>query len=249
MTNIHLSGNFDIICQHAHILFKGNAEKWFWRYHRQTGNSFSWADLCRSLRKQFKDTTSDYDLREEMRSRKQKQNESFETFLETLMEMGDRVEIPLDERDFIEILIHNLKTDLRFELLHVNIPTISILRSEVRKHEKFYEELKQWPQRTNFISRKQISEVEVEVEARVDADNEVDALNTMDAKLQCWNCDTIGHRYRECLAPRRVFCYGCGARDRYKLKCTNCASKKEPLNTRRDVRHSMGPHPHRNHRN
>lgn len=240
LTNIHLAGDFDIICQHAHILFEGKAEKWYWRYHRQTGNSFTWGDLCRNLRRQFKDTTSEYDLKEDMRRRKQRQNESFEDFLEILMGMSDRLETPLTEKEFIEMLIHNLKTELRYELLHVNIPNISVLRSEVRKHEKFYDDLKQWPQRSNFINRRQIAEIGADEEC----EDEVDVLNSMGEKLRCWNCDATGHRYHDCLAPRRIFCYGCGALDTYKPDCAKCGSKKGSLNSKRDVRLTMGPHPH-----
>lgn len=180
-----------------------------------------------------------------MRRRKQGHNEHFEDLLETLTGMSDRLETPLNEKEFIEILIHNLKTDLRYELLHVDIPNISVLRSQVRKHEKFQEELKQWPQRGNFRNRGQVAEIEADEEV----EEEVDALNSMGDKLKCWNCDGTGHRYQDCKAPRRVFCYGCGALDTYRPDCVRCTSKKRQLNPKRDVIQAMGPHPYQVHRN
>lgn len=72
----------------------------------------------------------------------------------------------------------------------MTIPTISVLRSEVKKHEKFYEELKQWPQRTHFINRRQVFEIETGEELT----NEVDVLKWNDSNFKCWNCDAMDLR-------------------------------------------------------
>lgn len=75
---------------------------------------------------------------------------------------------------------------------------------------------------------------------------EIDGLDMN--KLKCWNCDLFGHRYQECLAPRRVFCYGCGRLDTYKPNCQHCMEKNRNLNFKKDVGLKMGPHPLENRR-
>lgn len=40
--------------------------------------------------------------------------------------------------------------------------------------------------------------------------------------LICWNCRKEGHRYHDCAAKRKVFCFGCGAPNTYKPSCEKC---------------------------
>jgi hypothetical protein len=42
-------------------------------------------------------------------------------------------------------------------------------------------------------------------------------------KSVCWNCDGEGHMQKYCLAPRRVFCYGCGHKNVYINECPTCS--------------------------
>lgn len=52
--------------------------------------------------------------------------------------------------------------------------------------------------------------------------------------IKCWNCEKDGHTYFDCMEHRRIFCYGCGAKDIYKPNCTKCA-KKTSGNGQKDV--------------
>ncbi|XP_065361991.1 uncharacterized protein LOC135955566 [Calliphora vicina] len=220
LTSIHLNGNFNLLCEHVHSLFEGKALKWFWRYHRQADSTLVWFDICDALRRQFKDTTTDYDIKDDMRRRKQKINENFDTFLESMMYLSDRLRIPIGETELVEIIIRNLKADLRHELLHLNISDLSTLRKEARKHEKFFEDLVSSSSHRPKYSRPQISEIvrEIPIESQELLGEEIskgiNEINEIGAYIsKCWNCDGVGHRYHDCVAPRRIFCYGCGAID------------------------------------
>lgn len=74
-----LQGNFELLCGNASSLFDGKANDWFWRYHRSV-KTIHWAELCRALREQYQDSRTDIDIRELIRERKQKSNESFDCF-------------------------------------------------------------------------------------------------------------------------------------------------------------------------
>ncbi|KAL7725295.1 hypothetical protein ACLKA6_001135 [Drosophila palustris] len=67
------------------------------------------------------------------------------------------------------------------------------------------------------------SQPELVIEPEIDTDDVDGDLAAL--ALSCWNCGTNGHRYQDCEAERRVFCYGCGKADTYKPSCRKCSSK------------------------
>lgn len=134
LTSIHLNSDFELLAKHAPSLFEGKAEKWFWRYVRQADN-IAWFDICEALRHQFNDTTPDFDIKDGMRRRKQTPTESFDDFLDAVLHIGDKLRVPIDEAELVEIVLRKLRTDLRYELLHLNISDINTLRKEIRKHD------------------------------------------------------------------------------------------------------------------
>lgn len=244
LTSVHLKGNFEVLCEHAHSLFEGKAKKWFWRYIRQTDN-LVWFDLCDALRVQYKDTTTDYDIKDDMRRRRQKPTETFDEYLDSMMSSSDKLRVPISEQELVEIVIRNLKAELRHELLHLEITNIHALRREVRKHEKFFYDIRTNSSRGTNFNRRQISElVQDDPVDFVDEPSTlgIEEVNALDSTLQkCWNCDVVGHRYQDCLAPRRIFCYGCGAIDTYRPSCPKCSSRSGNLVS--DVRRRIGGHP------
>ena len=50
--------------------------------------------------------------------------------------------------------------------------------------------------------------------------------------LICWNCDKPGHRFDDCVGPRKIFCFGCGAKEIFKPMCPKCNPSG---NRKRDV--------------
>jgi hypothetical protein len=47
--------------------------------------------------------------------------------------------------------------------------------------------------------------------------------NSSSGSQLCWNCDGLNHNQRDCMAPRRVFCFQCGRRDVYVNTCPTCS--------------------------
>lgn len=219
LTNQTLNGNFEILCDHISTLFDAKANDWFWRYHRSVP-SIKWPDLCSALRKQYKDSRTDIDLREMIRDRKQKCNENFDAFYESVIDISDRLVEPLSENILVEILRRNLLPEIQHEILNLKIYSVSELRDICRRREFFLQDI---GRRQNLIKsvpfvKRQIHELDEEP-----APPEEDEISAI--ALACWNCRQPGHRYQDCLEDRQVFCYGCGMANVYKPKCTNCSSK------------------------
>ncbi|KAI8129006.1 Protein brown [Lucilia cuprina] len=107
--------------------------------------------------------------------RRQKHNENFDEYLDSILAMTDRLKTPISDRDLCETLIRNLKTEVRHELLHLEISSVSQLRKETRK-----------------TDRGRVSEIDGE-----DKDLDITDTGTDDIcalqQIKCWNCDKDGH--------------------------------------------------------
>lgn len=224
LTNQTLNGNFEILCRNASTLFEDKAGKWFWRFHKNFPN-FQWVELCRELRRQYGDSRTDVDFREMIRDRKQKPNELFDDFYESVIDLVDRLDQPLPDRTLVEILRRNLQPEIQHEILNLTIASVSQLREICRRREFFMHDVRR---KHGFSAMKQntftkrVSEVNVEEEETLEL-LECEDEEVLEVTLICWNCRQPGHRHDDCLADRTIFCYGCGKPQTYKPHCPKCS--------------------------
>lgn len=235
LTHDNFNGDFTLICKNLNILLSGKAKNWYWRYRKQV-STVDWNSFCTALRSQYRDYKTCFDIREELRNRKQKPTENFDTFYEAISSIVDRLSSPIQESELVEIITRNLLPGIRQDLLYLQIESISHLRKLVQKRENF---LNDEHVRRNLLSRnqnipplkRQITEIENQGGSSETNDNsfvdaEVDAIKTYSPNIQCWNCGDLGHHWEDCLKDRKIFCYGCGAKEVYKPNCSTCLAKK-----------------------
>jgi len=223
LTRQTLEGNFTILCSNASMLFEGKARDFYWRFHK-TSPVLRWDLLCQAFRKQFRDTRTDVDIREAIRDRKQKEKENFDSFHDAIMQMMDGLEVPLEEFTVVDILKRNLRPEIRHELLNVTIHSVDRLREICRRRESFLDEVRKNQGYQKVVPfRRQVAELveEEDLDGRVmfsdDDEFEVGAL-----ALICWNCHKEGHRHQDCREKKRIFCWGCGAKNILKTHCARC---------------------------
>ncbi|KAI8118623.1 hypothetical protein CVS40_9745 [Lucilia cuprina] len=238
LTIDNFQGDFNIICKNLHILLTGKAREWFWRYHKQV-DVINWNDFNEAIRFQYKDFKSSFDIREEIRNRKQKTGESFDMFYESLSTIMDRLPTPLSEMELIEIITRNLRPEIRHELLYIPIHSIPHLRKLVQMRESFLNDeyvRRNFSARTanQFPPRRHIAEIDFAHEQPMPLDvndkPSIDAVQRDETTPRCWNCDQFGHYYQDCLEERTIFCYGCGAKSTYRPQCSKCIAKKASKN-------------------
>lgn len=234
MTKEHLNGNFDIVCGNLPVLLADKALHWYWRYHKKVA-PIRWGDFCIALKYEYKDMRSNYDLREEIRNRKMRPGESFEIFYDSICSILDRLETPMVEAEIVEILVRNLRPDIRHELLYVPVYSIAHLRKLVQMRENLFSDdiYRRHMLGKNSSSsqplRRNIAEVvgenkDVEIEDPMD---QIDEINqNSHARFTCFNCEEPGHHWEDCLQERKIFCYGCGMKNVYKPQCTKCGGEK-----------------------
>lgn len=80
LTQENFNGDFEVVYKNLPILLTNKA----------------------TLRYQYKDYTSNFDIQEELRNRKQKPSESFETFYDSVSEIIDRLPTQIDESELVE---------------------------------------------------------------------------------------------------------------------------------------------------
>jgi len=163
------------------------------------------------------------DIWESINSRRQGDKEPFEEFQFHVERLVARLRNPITEESLVRLLIRHSNTSLRFELMHLGSNTLARLREELRTHEQFCKQIKLQPIKSSLFPRLFVSQLDGEKEEM--QPNEVAAMQRK--PLKCWNCDSLGHRFDECLEnQRRIFCYGCGARNVFKPKCQTCNPSK-----------------------
>lgn len=245
LTNDNFNGDYAVICRNLNTLLTGKAKEWYWRYHKQTP-CLNWNEFCEAIRGQYKDFKTSFDIREEIRNRKQKANESFDAFFEAVSAIMDRLPRPMTEEELIEILPRNLRPEVRQDLLYVRINSISHLRQLVQTREHFLNDeyvRKNLAMRHPGISqipRRHVADIDIAVDLDISEDpvHNVDAFHKTVVNSQCWNCDETGHHWQDCLHDRTIFCYGCGAKNIYKPNCVECRARKHNLS--KNLR-PMGP--------
>lgn len=234
LTAEQLDNNFKVICKNLPVLLTGKAREWYWRYHKQV-DSIHWDSFCAALKCQYKDMRSSFDIKEEIRSRKMKPGETFEMFYDAVSTLVDRLSQPMPEEELVEILLRNLRPEIRHELIYVPVFTIAHLRNLVQKREKLFSDehyRKNIPNKTNYSAnagfRRNIADIEnpADITTESNTDSNIHAISHNNNIPKCWNCEEVGHFWDDCLRDRTIFCYGCGTKNVYKPQCSRCANRK-----------------------
>ena len=217
-----LAGDFSLLNEHSHLLFTAKAKDWYWRYRRSVP-IIEWQQLCIALQQHFNDHLTDTDVREQIRDRKQNFNESFDDFYSDILQICDRLRTTIPDYELVEILRRNLRPHIRKELFYLRINSMSELRQLVLRREALSKELDQ----NNRLPppRRQVHELEsdhVDVEIVENQSDQVCEFREKKNLNPCYNCKEIGHIYKDCLAPKTIFCYGCGLSNVYKPQCPKC---------------------------
>lgn len=234
LTTNNLNGDFNLLCRHAHGLFDGKALDWYWRYHRHE-SELDWFSLTRALRDQYRSDSNDFDIMDYIHRRKQETGESFDDFYDSISVLTDRLKNPISDANLCAILLHNLRHEIRHELIHFEISSVAQLRREVKRHEKFIKDVHGHESRKPMKGRINVANMTNAEEVILEDAVPVSEICAVRDNIKCWNCDKTGHSYYDCLDVRRIFCYGCGAKDTYRPSCPKCGVKPQG-NGQRDVR-------------
>lgn len=97
------------------FLLKRKALNWYWS-HREAKRPSSWAEFRNAISRQFSSEQNDFEIRQRIGDRKQKNGESFQDFCSAISEMTLSLVNPFSDYDFTLILYGNMRPGLKEKL-------------------------------------------------------------------------------------------------------------------------------------
>lgn len=207
-------------------LLQGPALSWYRSIKYSVG---SWAELEAKLKATFLPPDYEESLLDEIRAKKQKDDEPAILYISTIRGLFARLTMPPSEKEQLRMIRRNLQPTIAQHLVLVPLET--------------YEDLECYCQRITSNSppsgpRKVTRSSREQLIAPLNAtrDDQVRRLGNQrrqgqtprDTAPVCWNCHRQGHQFRQCRARRvGVFCYNCGLRQVINSECPRC-NPREP---------------------
>lgn len=242
--NIHA----DSLVLGLHCLLTGNASDFYWVQRRKNPNH-TWAMLKRSMIAHFARQETDLEIRKIIMGRCQAASEGFGEFSLAVECLAARLVRPMNDAELVDIMRQNMSPRLQTCLLMTDTPTVESLKGFCRRYERLWasqaeavkdrrinrhmaalgfdefsgvDEVVNPSLRNLSINESVGSNVNSEY-LSVEALGQAKPHATRTEYMICWNCDDIGHSFIDCSSPdRKVFCYGCGAKNAYKPSCSKC---------------------------
>lgn len=238
--------NEEMMYSVVHLL-TGRAKLW---YLSIIDNMFSWDELVIAFKKEFLPANYDYLLFCELSNRTQKPHESFGEYITHMQSLFRCLSIPIAEEHKLFIVQKNLLPRFAMGVAPMELRSLNQLVEVCRRIEnanvstsgKYIQSLpfQNYVNRPRFYPNRNgyrdVNVIETENQMGTQPNWNTPEINLirrtptkpMDVerrpiRMQCWNCGSREHRFRECGFSRRgVFCFKCGRRDVVASNCQNC---------------------------
>lgn len=231
-----LQAQYDIpwseVVRDFRVLLSGTAYEWYW-LNTKSRTFTDWPSLRHALFSQYQTVRSTFELMRDLSDRRQQNNESIDAYFQIMCQLRSKLLQPIPEYDMIKILKRNVKESLGRIVYPMMISSVEQLRMECNEAERNFprREIRNAmpPPRTNrFVN-------EVYMDDENDEDDipgympteDLDAINmergALKTMVNCWNCHTPGHIFRDCPSQKRsLFCYRCGKPNVTTPTCPTC---------------------------
>ncbi|KAJ8972264.1 hypothetical protein NQ317_006532 [Molorchus minor] len=187
----------------------------------------SWEDFKCRFREEFQPFDYEDELKQEIRNRRQGPDESIGIYFACMKNLFSRLITKLEEKEKLTLLRRNLLPYFIHNLGLVEYTKVDELLGLCKKLEinKLTAE-RCHPTPSGNLLEPDLSQPAGTTDRRVRPLMKQDRNRLRVATVEetkCWNCSRSGHRFRDCRAPRHVFCFGCGADNVVKRNCSKCS--------------------------
>lgn len=210
-------------------LFTGQALVWY-RYARSKVNS--WDELVSLLKKDFLSPRHDKELKEQISSRKQGEDESVVIYIAAMENLYSRLVKNVSPAERLETIRENILPDYHMHLALQNITSIEQL-GEICRNLEEANVLRR--KRNGDSSKRHVAAIEPDLEftsrpstSRQPTESRGNSYNSHRTRrvdeLRCFNCKQVGHAKRECPQIKKTpRCYGCGKQGVIRPNCERCS--------------------------
>lgn len=240
----------DDLFKSAVEFFVGDAFAWFKRI-KLSGSVNDWPSLVQRLKKDFLPQDQDEDIWNQVKSRKQRRNESIHIFVSHLDMFFNRLSRAPAEVTKVKYIRQNLLPEYFNHLALCDMNTVEELVNLCRKIEenlnlKSKQSCSQDPSlnslslnedsvnnfkgknsQHNFSGHNKKNNSYNFHQNRVNNSrqkaNPTQENSLVKKDLVCWNCDQLNHTFGDCKLKRKTFCYKCGAKNVKVSSCLNCS--------------------------
>lgn len=140
------------------FLVTGQAREWYWLY-RQSNVNTDWEGLKHALLSQYQTPQSKFDIVRELLERKQRNNESINSYFHEMYILRSRLMQPIYEYEMIKILKGNIRDDIKRHVYQVTISSVDQLRVECIEAERNFPRRDIRPMGSSFRPQRQINEI------------------------------------------------------------------------------------------
>jgi hypothetical protein len=202
----------------AYHLFEGDGELW---YEANMPYCASWEEFEARLREDF--LPDDYDQEIELKILSTKQNEPFAIYHAKLEQLFSKLSKPKSEKYKLKILQKNLCLYYQEKIVTVKPKCIRDLAAICREIEKLIPDDFWKPKRRERIAAVK----DFRTNASQDEVEDKNVVSSVRNTFVCWNCDGVGHSFKKCNRPKKLFCYGCGKKGVTVKTCEPCNPKNK----------------------
>lgn len=212
-------------------LFVGDAFVW---YRSIKNIVLNWDDLILRLKNDFLSPCVEDEIWDQIKSRKQRRDESVIVFAAQLENLFTRLSRMPCEATKVKITKQNLLPEYISQLALSTIDSVQDLVNLVKRLEEANYVKNRNVNKSNAPLRHHVNEVSQDNNAgnnsktnppkyqprvfRQDSRQSSSGQN----QSKCWNCNKTGHLYTNCKAKRNKFCYRCGAANVTVKSCSRC---------------------------
>lgn len=204
----------------------------------RTGRFENWDDLCHQLKEAFRPFDYEFSLWDEIRHRTQGSQEKVLTFITAMENLFRKLEQNVPEESRVKFMRRNLLPHIQTQIALQEVKSVTELTKLARAVEETEWRTKRFiPPPTNYCNL-----LEPELAYRKPTSTRVAAVTIPEistseanksetgteqksraAAAECWNCGSTQHKFRNCRAEKKRFCYRCGQPNVFSDNCPKCA--------------------------
>lgn len=232
----------------AVYLFKGAAYTWYRAFHPYYE---TWGQLVSGLKSQFLPVDYDFWLLKELEQRRQGETENFGIFFAAMEMLFRNLSYRLAEPQKLQIVMRNMHPMYVDRLSLENIVSLPQLAEKCKRIEQArYRVGRQvapqisrrdllepaFAYQGQYTPRHRVAEIETYEVNEPDYFQLASVSNSTQNIRLCYNCGEQGHRFNQCNAERKLFCYKCGASDCVVRTCNRCQNRQQGNETANSYR-------------